>query len=157
MKRRLYAGTSVLGGYFDVEFEEYSKRFVESLREGRFVLLTSGVVIEEIEEGPEKVRDLFASIPVESMEVVPLTMEIINLRDAYLKAGILGEKWIDDATHVATATVARAEAIVSWNFRHIVRLDKMKAYNRINLANGYGYLTIVTPKEIDYGESSEPE
>ena len=157
MKRRLYADTSVLGGYFDVEFEQYSKRFVESLREERFVLLTSGVVIEEIEEGPEKVRDLFASIPVESMEVVPLTMEIINLRDAYLKAGILGEKWIDDATHVATATVARAEAIVSWNFRHIVRLDKMKAYNRINLANGYGYLTIVTPKEIDYGESSEPE
>ena len=50
-------------------------------------------------------------------------------------------------THVAAATVARVDAIVSWNFKHIVRLDKMKAYNRVNLLNGYGILTIISPKE----------
>jgi hypothetical protein len=46
------------------------------------------------------------------------------------------------------ATVTRADAIVSWNFKHIVRLDKMKAYNQVNLMNGYGILTIISPKEV---------
>lgn len=75
---------------------------------------------------------------------MPLTTEILALRDEYLSAKIIGMRWIDDATHVAAATVARADAIVSWNFAHIVRLDKMKAYNQINLLNGYGILTIIT-------------
>ncbi len=157
MKRRLYADTSVIGGYYDVEFERESRRFIEAVQEGKFILLTSGVVIEEIEEGPENVRKLFSSLPVEATEIIPLTSETIDLRNAYLDAGILDKKWIDDATHVAAATVARAEAIVSWNFRHIVRLDKMKAYNRINFLNGYGFLTIITPKEIDYDEPDTKE
>lgn len=55
---------------------------------------------------------------------------------------------------MAAATVARADAIVSWNFKHIVRLDKMKAYNQINLLNGYGILTIVSPKEVILDESN---
>jgi hypothetical protein len=78
--------------------------------------------------------------------------EILTLRDAYLAAGIIGPRWANDATHVAAATVARADAIVSWNFAHIVRLDKMKAYNQLNLLNGYGILTIITPKEVRYDE-----
>ena len=64
---------------------------------------------------------------------MPLSKEVIELRNAYVTAGVLGVKWIDDATRVAAATVARADAIVSWNFAHIVRLDKMKAYNHVNL------------------------
>jgi hypothetical protein len=57
--------------------------------------------------------------------------------------------------HVAAATAARADAIVSWNFRHIMRLDKMRAYNQINLSNGYGILTIISPKEVNYDEPTE--
>jgi hypothetical protein len=53
-----------------------------------------------------------------------------------------------DAGHVATATVYRVDAIVSWNFKHIVQLEKMKLYNQINLKNGYGFLEIVSPKEV---------
>ena len=90
-------------------------------------MLLSEVVIQEILLAPENVQNVLASIPTSSIERVPLSTEIIELRNAYIKAGILGPKWIDDATHVAAATVARADAIVSWNFSHIVRLDKMKA------------------------------
>ena len=67
---------------------------------------------------------------------------------SYLTAGILTPKSRNDATHVAAATIARADAIVSWNFKHIVRLDKMKAYNQVNLMNGYGILTIISPREV---------
>jgi hypothetical protein len=57
-----------------------------------------------------------------------------------------------DAMHVAFATIARVDAIVSWNFKHIVRFDKIKAFNQINFQNGYGYLQILSPKEILFDE-----
>jgi predicted nucleic acid-binding protein len=147
---RIYCDSSVIGGYFDPEFEAESRRFIEAVKSGRIMMLLSEVVVQEILQAPESIQDLLVSIQPASIERVPLTTEIIELRDAYVKAGILGAKWIDDATHVAAATVARADAIVSWNFAHIVRLDKMKAYNQVNLINGYGILTIVTPQEVHY-------
>lgn len=63
-------------------------------------------------------------------------------------AKVVGPKSRNDATHVAYATVARADAIVSWNFKDIVRLDRMKGYNRVNFEKGYGILEIVSPKEV---------
>jgi len=140
----------VIGGYFDPEFERESRRFIDAVKNGKIVMLLSEVVIQEILLAPENVQSVLASIPTSSIERVPLSTEIIELRNAYIKAGILDPKWIDDATHVAAATVARADAIVSWNFSHIVRLDKMKAYNQVNLINGYGILTIVSPQEVHY-------
>ena len=86
------------------------------------------------------------------IERIELTEEILHLRDEYLSAKIVSPRWTDDATHVAAATVARADAIVSWNFSHIVRLYKMRAYNQINLMHGYGILTIISPKEVSYDE-----
>ncbi|MEA1927900.1 MAG: hypothetical protein U9N73_06805, partial [Candidatus Auribacterota bacterium] len=106
------------------------------------------VVLAELQGAPEKVRDILKELPPSSVELINLNDEIIALRDAYIAAGIIKERWLDDATHVAAATAARADAIVSWNFKHIVRLDKMKQYNEVNLFNGYGILTIISPKEL---------
>jgi hypothetical protein len=73
---------------------------------------------------------------------------MFELRDAYIAARIVGPKWLDDATHVAAASIAGADAVVSWNFRHIVRVDRINAYNRVNERLGYRRLTIVTPLEV---------
>ena len=118
------------------------------VRKGKCVLLISEIVVAELDKAPAEVRNVHLSLPEEAVEKVALTDEILELRNEYMKAKILGPEWIDDATHVAVATVARADAIVSWNFKHIVRLDKMKAYNQVNLMNGYGILTIISPKEV---------
>lgn len=91
-------------------------------------------------------------IPEDALEFVAIDQAVIDLRDAYLKAKILGAKSRNDATHVAAATAARADAIISWNFRHIVRLDKMKGFNRINFELGYANLTIINPKEFRFDE-----
>ena len=156
MKRlRIYCDSSVIGGYFDTEFEADSRRFIDAVKNGRIVMLVSEVVVQEILQAPENVQDLLASMPTSSVERVALSKEVIELRDAYIAASILGARWIDDATHVAAATVARADAIVSWNFSHIVRLDKMKSYNQVNLINGYGILTIVSPREVNYADTPE--
>lgn len=55
---------------------------------------------------------------------------------------------MDDATHVAAASVIGADAIVSWNFKHIVRVARIRQYNAVNIARGYKPLTIVTPIEM---------
>ncbi len=147
---RIYLDSSVIGGCHDVGFDEDSRRVIDGVHRGKAILLTSEVVVREISTAPQPVQDVLAGIPPASVEIVTLTEEVLALRSAYLVAKILGKKSIDDATHVAAATVARADAIVSWNFKHIVRLDKMKAYNQVNLANGYGILTIVTPREVTF-------
>lgn len=149
MKRlRTYLDTSIFGGCFDEEFAEDSLRLIEAVRFGRFTVLVTDIVVEELADAPERVRQVLQGLPVYAVERVELTPEILALRDAYLEADIVNERYRNDATHVAAATVSRADAIISWNFRHIVQLEKMKAYNRVNLSQGYGILTIVSPKEV---------
>jgi hypothetical protein len=149
---RIYADTSVFGGCYDEEFALESMRLMRDMRHKKYILLLTDMVIAELRDAPERVSDIVTSIPIEIIERVEITDEVFALRDAYLQAGIVGKRWTDDATHVAAATVARADALVSWNFKHIVRLDKMKLYNQINLLNGYGVLTIISPKELSgYG------
>ena len=144
---RIYLDTSVFGGCFDVEFAQESLAIFEMIRSGAYRAVMSEIVLEELEDAPQRVRDIVLSLPENGLEFIAITEEIIQLRNEYEAAGILGPKWIDDMTHVAAATIARVDAIVSWNFKHIVRLDKMRAYNQVNLQNGYGILTIISPKE----------
>jgi hypothetical protein len=42
----------------------------------------------------------------------------------------------------------RADAIVSWNFKHIVRLDLIGRYNQVNRSLGHPNLVIITPLEV---------
>ncbi len=150
-KLRVYADTSVFGGVFDEE----SQRFFALVRSGQILLLVSQVVVDELADAPGPVRDVLESLPPQSIEVADLTPEIIKLRQEYLAAGIVNPRSADDATHVAVATVSGADAIESWNFRHIVRLDKMRAYNLVNQDAGYGMLSIVSPREVRIDEDDE--
>lgn len=152
---RIYCDTSVVGGCCDPEFAGDSQRLMDAVRHGRLRLLLSDVVLAELADAPAPVQQVLQSLSPAVVEKVEITGEVLALRDAYLAAKILGARWANDAAHVAAATVARADAIVSWNFQHIVRLDKMKAYNQVNLLQGYGMLTIVTPKEVLSDETGQ--
>ena len=151
---RIYVDTSVIGGCFDEEFAVHSMRVLRLAEKGRLSLLISEVTRRELEPAPPQVRELLASLSPRCIEEVAGSEQAIRLRDAYIAAGVVGLKWLDDALHVALATVVKADAIVSWNFKHIVRLDKMKAYNDVNLRNGYGIITIVSPKEVAADEDA---
>ena len=154
-KLRIYLDTSVIGGCLDNEFSIESNKLIEAIKQEQFILLISDIIVNELINAPQSVKDILLSIPKSIIEAVNITPEILQLRDAYINAGVVTAKSINDATHVAAATVARADAIVSWNFKHIVRLDKMKGYNQINLLNGYGILTIISPLEVTVDENNE--
>lgn len=149
---RVYVDTSVIGGCLDPEFSEDSNRLVQAAKAGKLIFVLSSVVFDELRKAPPNVQAVLSSIQNEVIETIAEDNEVIELRDAYLSANILTPKSKNDATHVAMATVARVDAIVSWNFKHIVRLDKIKAYNQVNFQNGYGVLQIVSPKEVLFDE-----
>lgn len=146
----VYLDTSVFGGVFDEEFEAPSRAFFDLVSAGRFSLLVSDVTRQEIAFAPNPVQAHFDKM-LASMRLVPVEERVLVLRDAYVAAGIVTEKWADDAAHVAAATVAEADLIVSWNFRHIVHFDKIRLYNAVNAMRGYRLLEIRSPLEvIDY-------
>jgi len=149
---RLYLDTSVFGGCLDAEFAEDSRRVIDAVMSGKARLLFSEVVEAELLGAPDAVRLLFAELPDEARERIAFSPEVEALAREYVARGVVPEAWLEDCRHVASATVARADAIVSWNFRHIVKLDKIKGYNQVNLLNGYGLLTIVSPKEVSFDE-----
>ena len=144
---RVYADTSVFGGIYDDDFQDESKEFFEEVKRSRFVLITSAVVQAEIEPAPEKVKIFFNDM-IEIAEIVDVSKEALQLRDAYLKAGIVTLKYSDDALHVALASVSNCSLIVSWNFKHIVHFEKIPLYNAVNILNGYSEIKIFSPLEV---------
>jgi len=148
----VYTDTSVFGGVFDDEFMTPSRTFFDLVQRGRFVLLVSDISRKEMAGAPTQVQSLFDQM-LPYLEVVPVDAEVLRLRDAYLSAGILSEKWADDAGHVAAATIGGANLIVSWNFRHIVHFDKIRQYNAVSVLNGYREIDVRSPAEvIDYDD-----
>lgn len=149
---RIYADTSVFGGAFDEEFQAASTILFNQIRNGRFKLVTSALVQEEVEPAPAQVRELFNEL-LDFVDIVDVSEEALNLKDAYLETGIVTQQWTDDALHVAVATVAGCSLIVSWNFKHIVHFEKIPKYNAVNTLKGYGSIGIFSPLEVIQYES----
>ncbi len=144
---RVYADTSVFGGVYDEQFDTASIIFFEQVRQGRRRLVISDVIRREMAAAPEAVRTLFEEMLAYS-EIASVNAEALELRQAYLQAGILTPRWLDDALHVALATVSGCDVIVSWNFKHIVHYQKIPLYNAINALEGYDSILIHSPLEV---------
>jgi predicted nucleic acid-binding protein len=144
---RIYLDTSVFGGVFDQEFEKPSKMLFQQIKSGLYSLVTSAVVQEEISSAPKEVNALFYEM-INIAEIVEVEEKALELREAYLNAKIVSPKFSDDALHVALATIANCQMLVSWNFKHIVHFDKIPLYNAINVLNGFDSISIFSPQEV---------
>ncbi|MCX6645041.1 MAG: PIN domain protein [bacterium] len=147
-KNRIYADTSVIGGVFDDEFSSASKRFFDEALMGKHIILISVITERELRRAPLQVVQFANNLPRNLVESIDVSKEMVDLTDAYMSSKIVSEKYYDDAAHVAVATVTRADAIISWNFRHMVKLEKIQAFNAVNLNLGYPTITILTPREV---------
>ncbi|MDY7009912.1 MAG: PIN domain-containing protein [Planctomycetota bacterium] len=152
---RVYVDTSVFGGTQDDEFADVSRCFFERVKVGDFIVLVSRMILREVSRAPKKVQLVLESLDPDSVEYVEENAEIDALANAYIEAGILGQSSRDDAVHVATATIAGANLVLSWNFKHIVNYDRIHKYNAINLLNGYQQIEIRSPLEMTYGDENK--
>jgi predicted nucleic acid-binding protein len=148
----IYADTSVYGGVFDDEFSRASNAFFEQVHLSHFALFVSEVIHKELEVAPKEINELFRQI-LPLCKLAEISENVLDLQQAYIKEGILSKRWYDDALHVAIATVAQCDIIVSWNFKHIVNFQKIPLFNAVNTLNGYKPIAIYSPMEvIGYGE-----
>lgn len=148
MRLRIYTDTSVLGGCEDEEFAEHSIRLMDGFAEGRRILILSSLTIQELAGAPAAVRGRLATVPEAYIETRQLDTEAKGLAETYLDAGVLTGAMRVDAQHIAIATVARVDVLVSWNFKHIVNLRRIQGYNSVNLRQGYPMIEIRTPREV---------
>lgn len=149
MKQRIYIDTSVFGGHFDEEFKEHTIPLFDRINAGEFVILFSTVTQEELENAPEKVKELVKSLKVDQTEFLETTNEAIDLATEYITEKVVGQTSYADCLHIALATINRADYLVSWNFKHIVNIQRIRGYNSINIKNGYKQLEIRSPREFE--------
>lgn len=145
---RVYVDTSVFGGTADDEFATASRHFFNRVHRGEFVVLISQITVDELTGAPDKVQQVLKDLPDVSVVQIAADEETRVLAQAYVDAGVLGNSSMADALHVAAATVAGADVIVSWNFKHIVNYDRIRKYNGVNALNGYPPVEIHSPLEM---------
>ena len=148
MKQRLYVDTSVFGGNFDIEFAEFTIPLFERIRNGEFIILFSTVTQDELENAPFNVRELVNNLKKETSEFLETTDEIIDLAAEYISEKVVGRTSYADCLHIALATINKADYLISWNFKHIVNVDRIRGYNSINIKNGYKQLEIRSPRDF---------
>ena len=147
-KQRIYIDTSVIGGCFDNEFKYWSNQLFNDFFVGKKIAVISETSLEELSFAPDTVKSIIKQIPDDSLEVIELSEEITQLANDYIASGALSVKSKEDALHIAAATISEVDVIVSWNFKHIVNLDKIRKYNSVNLNRGYRLIDIRTPMEV---------
>ena len=148
MKQRIYIDTSVFGGYFDEEFSEHTIPLFDRIKNEEFILLFSTITQDELDNAPEKVKELVRSLKTENTEFIDTTDEVVDLATEYITERVVGQTSFADCLHIALATINRADFLVSWNFKHIVNIEKIKGYNSINIKKGYRQLEIRSPREF---------
>ena len=148
MKQRIYIDTSVFGGYYDNEFEEFTRPLFERIINKDCILLYSTITQDELENAPKDVRELVNHLKVEFTEFLDITDEAVDLAMGYISEKVVGQTSYADCLHIALATINRADFLVSWNFKHIVNVKRIMGYNSVNIRNGYKQLEIRSPRDL---------
>jgi len=148
MKQRFYFDTSVFGGVYDVEFEEPTLQLFERVKLGQILCVYSDLTERELLTAPLRVREYFAEIPKDCLQKVIVDDEILSLALMYVNEKVVGATSFDDCIHIAAATINKVDILVSWNFKHIVNVYRIRGYNSINIRSNYVVLEIRSPKEV---------
>ena len=150
----MFVDTSVVGGCYDEEFDVVSRLLLAEFKSGRAVAVISSMTLEELELAPDKVRQVLDELPESALEYVDLDEEAAQLADEYIADGVVGQGSLIDAQQVAVASLNKVDVIVSWNFKHIVNLNRIRLFAATNLRHGLVTPEIRSPREVltDYEE-----
>jgi len=84
VKQRIYIDTSVYGGYFDEEFKEHTIPLFDRIRSGEFIILYSTVTKDELENAPDKIKEIVKSLRADLTEFIEITDEVVDLATEYI-------------------------------------------------------------------------
>ena len=153
MRQRIYIDTSVVGGYYDEEFKEATIQLFERLDKNKVIFVVSDLLDLELINAPQLVREHLLKYSADKFQRVELTKDAIILADTYIEEKVVGSTSLEDCRHIALATIYKVDVLASWNFKHIVNLQRIKGYNSVNVRLGYSILEIRSPKDlVNYGK-----
>jgi predicted nucleic acid-binding protein len=151
-KQRIYIDTSVIGGCFDNMFAEWSNKLFDEFIAGDKIAVISQTTLDELKNAPLQVKSKIKLIPNDFLEILQINSEVEFLAKKYIEMKAIPEKCFDDSTHIAHATFSNVDFLVSWNFKHIVNVNRIQKYNSINLMYNYKIIDIRTPREVIFDE-----
>ncbi len=153
-KKKLYLETSIINFVYADDSPDKKEVTIEMFNllekeEDSYSLYISRLILEEIgnAEG-EKTRQLLEVIANRNFTILEMTEEAQKLGERYIKEGLIPRKYDDDAYHIAIATVHDMDVIVSWNFKHIVKMKTIEGVKWINESEGYRPIEIYSPWEV---------
>jgi hypothetical protein len=145
---RIYLDTSIFGGYFEPEFELWTKVLFDRVAKKEYKVLVSRLTDIELKNAPPQLRNLASSLQEENVEWLDITVEAVQLANSYIQEKVVGKTSHSDCIHIAIATLNYADVLVSWNFKHIVNHLRIRGYNAVNFKYGHKILDIRSPREI---------
>jgi predicted nucleic acid-binding protein len=148
LKQRIYIDTSIVGGCFDEEFKTPTLKLFERLKNNEIIFVVSELLELELSKAPLHIKEYLYQFSSDKFIRVELTEDAIELANLYIENKVVGRSSIEDCRHIAIATINKVDVLASWNFKHIVNLDKIKGYNSVNLRMGYSIIEIRSPLDL---------
>jgi len=145
---RLYFDTSVFSAYYDERTPERlqaTREFWSTLKPHQ--LICSTLTIDELRQAEHNRAEQFTLL-LQEFQVVTLTSAMHDLANAYVNAGVVPMRYLDDALHIAAATCSDANVLVSWNFRHLVKRNTRLLVNYVNAQHSLPSIEILAPPEL---------
>lgn len=108
---RIYLDTSVFGGYFEPEFDLWTKILFDKVHSGDFKIIFSRLTDIELQPAPERVRDLANGLPSSALEFIDISDQALELANQYVKENVVGKTSQSDCIHIALATLNNADVL----------------------------------------------
>jgi len=149
LKSKIYLDTSVISVYDDSRIpqrQSQTRDFWKILK--NFKVYISEVTISEINNSPNIAKKKQLLNLASKFQILKITDQVKNLASEYIEKKIIPARYIDDALHLAIATINNCDILVSWNCKHLINLRTKREANKINLANGYKKIELVEPPMV---------
>lgn len=152
MRKKYYLDTTILNFAFiddDIEKREITLKFFNQLPLLAEEVYISDEVVREVSRAPEPRKSQLEYLLREiNPSILGVDFETDELANRYIKEEIISERYKSDAIHIAVAVINETEVIVSWNFRHIMKLRTKVMVNEVNRLLGYSDIDICSPQEV---------
>ena len=130
--------------------------FWQILESGRYEVVISDITLMELKQCFEPKRsELLGYLGTINYALLPQTDEVDALAEAYVKNGVLSRKNMEDCQHIAFATTSGCGVVVSWNFKHMVRMTTIQKVRTINTMKGYFKLLDIVSPTVMLGDDAD--
>lgn len=148
-KMKIYLDTSVISALFDERNPErkiLTELFFNNIED--YEIYISNITVIEIENTPDlQLRNKMEEI-ITNYKILIVNDDVEWLGNEYIKHGAIPESQPDDAYHIAVAVINEMEFLLSWNFKHMVKLKTKNIVKMINTLNKVRQIQIIPPGEL---------